>query len=946
MKKLSISVFSLTFAAAAAGLQAQDAKVTFTDDVMPILENACLNCHNPDEAKGGLDLTSYGATMTGGSGGAVVDPGNPAGSRMFTTMAHTEEPFMPPRKPKSDDKTLEVIKKWIEGGLLETKDSVAKKSDKPKLDMTVEVTAGKPAVVAMPDPHLLLEPEVITPRGNAVTAIATSPWGPLLAIGGQKQVVLYNTDNFDMVGIFAFPEGFPETVSFSRNGSLLLAGGGRGGKMGKAVAWNVATGERVIEVGREFDTALAADISPSQGLVTLGGPGRNIKIFDTVSGDQLHSIKKHPDWLLEVEYSPDGVLFASGGRNGGLYVWEAESGIEFYNLKEHQQAITGISWRGDSNVVAASSEDGQISVWEMQNGKQVKKWAAHGGGALALHVSPDGSKIVSCGRDNRVKIWDLNGAVQKEITGFTDVVTAVTWTHDNKKVISGDWTGSVKVWDAATGAELAQLQSNPPAIDDQIALSKQRLADLLTGQAALTDGITKAAAATAAGRKALEDQKAALANEQKNKATIAAAVAAADKKLNEATTAFNAAKTSVESKQNDLNAKNKEIADLTTKRAALMADITKWENEMKARAQVLGKTVGDVQNFTLQVEQLPEDASLKQALTQAQASQTKAQAAVDEADKNRKAAGGQIPGIDQKVAQLKQAVAMQQTNLKAAQLVYAEANKTVAASKTAADAEKAKVAPADKAIENRNNAIKAATDRITALVAAENTAKATAEKAKQDTVFVQYQVEKWAAAAVNLELHEESEELGNYRERLIGIEGKAQKAVAEAQAAEKARVEAQNTLATAEKTVSDGTNYLATAKEDVLAKRERAIAARALGELMEVEEPVIQIEVAAVETIQDEVSSFQAFIEDAFQKAIETDAKVREASKLAAETKTKTLPERLKVEESKKSAMEKALEAKQQQESQLQDQTKRVDDLEKKYKDMFRPPPGQETAQN
>ncbi|MEM7012325.1 MAG: hypothetical protein AAF585_12665 [Verrucomicrobiota bacterium] len=522
----------------------------------------------------------------------------------------------------------------------------------------------------------------------------------------------------------------------------------------------------------------------------------------------------------------------------------------------------------------------------------------------------------------------------------------MTWSHDSKKVISGDWTGSVKVWDAATGAELAQLQSNPPAVADQIALSKQRLADLLTGQAGLTDAITKAAAATAAGRKALEDQKAALANDQKNKATIAAAVAAADKKLNESTAAFNAAKASVESKQADVNAKNKEIADLGTKRAALMADITKWENEMKARAEVLGKAMGNVQNFTIQTEQLPEDASLKQALSQAQVAQNQAQAAVDEADKNRKAAGGQIPGIDQKVAQLKQAVAMQQTNLKAAQLVYAEANKVVAASKAAADAEKAKVAPADKAIENRNNAIKAATDRINQLVAAENTAKAAAEKSKQDTVFVQYQVEKWAAAAVNLELHEESEELGTYREKLIGIEGQAQKAVAEHQAAEKARVEAEQTLASAEKTVADGTTYLATAKEDVLAKREREIAARALGKLIEQEEPVVQIEVAAVETIQSEVTGFQQFIESAFQKAVETDEKVREASKLAAETKTKTLPERKKVEESKKTVMQKALEAKQQQETQLQDQTKRVDELEKKYKDMFVPPPAQETAQN
>ncbi|MGD9748139.1 MAG: c-type cytochrome domain-containing protein, partial [Verrucomicrobiales bacterium] len=48
--------------------QGQDKKkVTFKDHVLPILENRCLNCHNPDETKGGLDLSTFSATMTGGS---------------------------------------------------------------------------------------------------------------------------------------------------------------------------------------------------------------------------------------------------------------------------------------------------------------------------------------------------------------------------------------------------------------------------------------------------------------------------------------------------------------------------------------------------------------------------------------------------------------------------------------------------------------------------------------------------------------------------------------------------------------------------------------------------------------------------------------------------------------------------------------------------------------
>src|SRR5438552_2202585 len=83
---------------------------------------------------------------------------------------------------------------------------------------------------------------------TAVMALAASPWAPLVAVGGQKQVLLYHSDTLELLGVLPFPEGTPHVLKFSRNGSLLLAGGGRGGKSGKVVLWGVAKGERLFSV--------------------------------------------------------------------------------------------------------------------------------------------------------------------------------------------------------------------------------------------------------------------------------------------------------------------------------------------------------------------------------------------------------------------------------------------------------------------------------------------------------------------------------------------------------------------------------------------------------------------------------------------------------------------------------------------------------------------------
>ena len=45
-----------------------------------------------------------------------------------------------------------------------------------------------------------MEPLVRATRANAVTALASSPWAPVFAVAGQKQVALYNSDTLDLLG--------------------------------------------------------------------------------------------------------------------------------------------------------------------------------------------------------------------------------------------------------------------------------------------------------------------------------------------------------------------------------------------------------------------------------------------------------------------------------------------------------------------------------------------------------------------------------------------------------------------------------------------------------------------------------------------------------------------------------------------------------------------------
>ena len=93
-------------------------KITYDDQVTPILRNNCFKCHNPDKTKGDLDLTTYSGVLKGGGSGKAVMPGDAPGSKLYKAIARTEEPFMPANGPKLAEAEIELIRKWIAGGLL------------------------------------------------------------------------------------------------------------------------------------------------------------------------------------------------------------------------------------------------------------------------------------------------------------------------------------------------------------------------------------------------------------------------------------------------------------------------------------------------------------------------------------------------------------------------------------------------------------------------------------------------------------------------------------------------------------------------------------------------------------------------------------------------------------------------------------------------------------
>ena len=103
------------------GFSSLSAKVSFNDEIRPLLSNSCYRCHGPDEedrkAKLRLD-TREGATKDH-KGFTAISPGKVEDSELiYRIVTDDEDEMMPPpgKGARFTKEQIELFKRWIEEG--------------------------------------------------------------------------------------------------------------------------------------------------------------------------------------------------------------------------------------------------------------------------------------------------------------------------------------------------------------------------------------------------------------------------------------------------------------------------------------------------------------------------------------------------------------------------------------------------------------------------------------------------------------------------------------------------------------------------------------------------------------------------------------------------------------------------------------------------------------
>ncbi|WP_394794339.1 c-type cytochrome domain-containing protein [Armatimonas sp.] len=417
--------------------------IVFSREVLPILRQSCTSCHSGPSPASGYSMDTRGKLLSGGRHGAAVIPGKGTQSNLLRYCNGELKPKMPP-SGALDKVQLGVFKRWIDEGA--------------KVDSLVAAAPQNP-----PFPSERRAPgRGAGERSAPVTALALSPDGKMLAVGGYRVVRLIDPLTGELQKTLSGCADQVQSLAWEANGQRLAAAGGVPGESGEVAIFALTSGQVERKLTGHTDVVVSVAWRSGTDEIATGSLDKTAALWSVSSGQRLRLLKDHADTVLAVAYSPSGEFLATASADRTAKLYRTKDGIRVAALNAHQDAIVHLAFSPDSKRLVTGSADKTVRIWSIKDGPIENPDATqHEPEALtACAFSPDNRRLFWVSASGKVKVFAANGRdFQMEFTDATDWVTSLAATADGKTLIAGTLDGKLFVWDLATRKLLRSSES-------------------------------------------------------------------------------------------------------------------------------------------------------------------------------------------------------------------------------------------------------------------------------------------------------------------------------------------------------------------------------------------------------------------------------------------------------------------------------------------------------
>jgi WD40 repeat protein len=256
-------------------------------------------------------------------------------------------------------------------------------------------------------------------------------------------------------------KGKIESAAFAPDGALFATATGGANY---PYLWDPSTGKLVRKLDGAAEVVQSVAFAPDAPLFAAGTPG-GIAVWRTDTWEVVSRLRFGTAYELAFGPGPAPPIAAAGSTRAASWT---DAGRPHPGAPREPDrrygtphSISALHFSADGTLLATSNAHA-CQLWRTADQKLVRTLrAASTNSRGAVRISPDGGRVaLSYGRTVEVGPAAAEpGPVVKFAAGAGRlVVWAVNWTADGKALLTAGNDGFVRMWDAATGAELKAFE--------------------------------------------------------------------------------------------------------------------------------------------------------------------------------------------------------------------------------------------------------------------------------------------------------------------------------------------------------------------------------------------------------------------------------------------------------------------------------------------------------